>query len=294
MSPTVPPISVITMSTSSSAARATMRSLISSVMCGITCTVWPRYVAAALLGEHVLVDRTGGGVRLLRERDVDEALVVAEVEVGLAAVVGDEHLTVLEGVHRARVDVDVRVELLHRDPEAAGLEQATQRRGGEALPEAGGHATGHEDVLRQGLCSFVSRTNPARRSDRRRPYHATRDRPAHRRSIPCRNDPGRDGVRRPRSRRVAPRGTGAATPLILAIVAILIRLPAFFAVPVAGVRRRRVRVVGPGDARRRGAVPRRLLESGAGVPPAGVGRRPRRVPHDERAAGAHASPPACC
>jgi hypothetical protein len=43
---------------------------------------------------------------------------VAEVEVGLAAVVGDEDLAVLERVHRARVDVDVRVELLHRDPEA--------------------------------------------------------------------------------------------------------------------------------------------------------------------------------
>ena len=46
------------------------------------------------------------------ELDVDEALVVPEVEVGLAAVVGDEHLAVLEGVHRARVDVDVRVELI--------------------------------------------------------------------------------------------------------------------------------------------------------------------------------------
>ena len=76
--------------------------------------------AAALLGEHVLVDRPGGRVRLLRERHVDEALVVPEVEVGLAAVVGDEHLTVLEGVHRAGVDVDVRVELLHRDPQARG------------------------------------------------------------------------------------------------------------------------------------------------------------------------------
>ncbi len=52
--------------------------------------------------------------------DVDEALVVAEVEVGLALVVGDEHLAVLEGVHRAGVDVDVRVELLHRDPQAPG------------------------------------------------------------------------------------------------------------------------------------------------------------------------------
>jgi len=41
---------------------------------------------------------------------------VAEIEVGLAAVVGDEHLAVLERVHRSRIDVEVRIELLHRDP----------------------------------------------------------------------------------------------------------------------------------------------------------------------------------
>ena len=61
---------------------------------------------------------------------VDEALVVAEVEVGLTAVVGDEDLAVLEGVHGARVDVDVRVELVHGDPQAPALEQparATRR-----------------------------------------------------------------------------------------------------------------------------------------------------------------------
>ena len=127
MSPTVPPISVMTTSTSSSAANARMRSLISSVMCGITWTVWPRYAPAPLLGEHVLVDRPGGRVRLLRERHVDETFVVPEVEVGLTAVVGDEHLPVLERVHRSRVDVDVRIQLLHRDPEATGLEETPER-----------------------------------------------------------------------------------------------------------------------------------------------------------------------
>jgi hypothetical protein len=48
---------------------------------------------------------------------------VAEVEVGLGAVVEHEHLAVLERVHRARIDVDVRVELLEGDAEVAGLEE---------------------------------------------------------------------------------------------------------------------------------------------------------------------------
>src|SRR4029450_8874533 len=89
---------------------------------------------------------------------VDEPLVVADVEVGLAAVVGDEHLAVLEGVHRPGVDVDVRVELLHRDLETPGPEQSPGRGRGEPLSETRGNATGHEDVLRQDVRSPVRGT----------------------------------------------------------------------------------------------------------------------------------------
>ena len=59
---------------------------------------------------------------------VGEALVVAEVEVGLGAVVGDEHLAVLIRRHRPRVDVEVGVELLEGDLEAPGFEERRQRR----------------------------------------------------------------------------------------------------------------------------------------------------------------------
>src|SRR5581483_7702720 len=78
----------------------------------------------------------------------------AEVEVGLAAVVGDEHLAVLERVHRARVDVDVRVELLHRHPQASGLEEATEGRGGDALAQRRSDPTRYEDVFRHGITGY--------------------------------------------------------------------------------------------------------------------------------------------
>ena len=52
-------------------------------------------VAAALLGDDRLVDAAGRDVGQLGQVLVDEALVVAQVEVGLGAVVGDEHLAVL-------------------------------------------------------------------------------------------------------------------------------------------------------------------------------------------------------
>ncbi len=115
-------------------------------------------VAAALLADERLVDRAGGDVAVARQRLVDEALVVAQVEVGLGAVVGDEHLAVLERAHRARVDVEVRVELLDGHLEPARLEQPAERCRGDALAERGDDASGHEDVLgRHDSCPAPSR-----------------------------------------------------------------------------------------------------------------------------------------
>ena len=59
-------------------------------------------VAAALAPDDRVVDAAGGDVRRARRVRVREALVVAEVEVGLGAVLGDEDLAVLVRRHRAR------------------------------------------------------------------------------------------------------------------------------------------------------------------------------------------------
>ena len=98
----------------------------------------------SLAGYDVAVHLARGHVGQLGQVDVDEALVVAEVEVGLAAVVRDEDLAVLVGRHRAGVDVQVRVELEHGDGEPAALEDAPQGRHGYALANRAHHAAGHE------------------------------------------------------------------------------------------------------------------------------------------------------
>ena len=72
---------------------------------------------------------------LRRRRTAGEALVMAEVEVGLGAVVGDEHLAVLIGRHRARIDVEIGVELAQPHLVAARLQQRAERRGRETLAE---------------------------------------------------------------------------------------------------------------------------------------------------------------
>ncbi len=83
-------------------------------------------LAAPLLGDDVRVDLAGGDVGRAVQLGVEESLVVADVEVGLGSVVCDEDLTVLERVHRPGVDVEVGVQLLHGDPQAAKLQKAPQ------------------------------------------------------------------------------------------------------------------------------------------------------------------------
>ncbi len=148
MSPTVPPISTSTKSTSSLPSRT--NSLMALVTCGITCTVRAEIVAAPLLGDDVLVDAAGGDVVGLARRTAGEALVVAEVEIGLRAVVGDEDLAVLIRAHRARIDVEIGVELAQPDRVAARLQERAEGRRRQTLAERGNHAAGDEDVPRHG------------------------------------------------------------------------------------------------------------------------------------------------
>ena len=122
-------------------------------------------LAPTLARDHGRVDLAGRDVRGLAQVDVEKALVVADVEVGLGAVVGHEDLTMLERVHRARVDVEVRVKLLHDDTKPARGEQIAQARGRQTLAERRDHATRDEDVLGDaaGAAVIVMTTAPVRK-----------------------------------------------------------------------------------------------------------------------------------
>ncbi len=112
-------------------------------------------VAAPLGGDHRRVDRPGGGVGSLREVLVDEAFVVTQIQIGLAAVVGDEHLTVLEGVHGAGVDVEVRVEFLQGHAQATRLQQAAECRCRDPLTERTRDTAGDEYMFGHGNSPYL-------------------------------------------------------------------------------------------------------------------------------------------
>src|SRR3954464_4476086 len=110
-------------------------------------------------GEGSVWAGVGGGVG-----PAGEALVMPEVEVGLGAVVGDEHLAVLSRAHRPGIDVEVGVELAQADLEAARLEERPERRRGQALAKRGDHAAGDEDVPRHGPRSIKEGVRPRKRA----------------------------------------------------------------------------------------------------------------------------------
>ena len=115
-------------------------------------------IAAPLLGEDLLVDAPRGDVVRLLGRHAGEALVVAEIEIGFRAVVGDEHLAVLIRAHGARIDVQIGIELFQADGIAARLQKRAEGGGCEAFSKGGDHAAGDEDIALHG--SWVSHDRP--------------------------------------------------------------------------------------------------------------------------------------
>ncbi len=112
-------------------------------------------VAPALLANDTLVDLAGGEVVALQHPGVDEALVVAEVEIGLGAVLGDEDFAVLERAHGARIDVDVGVELEEGELDAAGFENCRQGGGSDTFAKGGDYAAGDKDEFSHARASTI-------------------------------------------------------------------------------------------------------------------------------------------
>ena len=146
MSPTVPPISVMTTSTPG-VVRLGQGGLDLIGDVGDHLHGLAEEFAATLLVDHRQVDLAGGVVGMAVQWRVGEAFVMAQVEIGFAAIVQHVDLAVLVGAHRARIDVDIRIELLHADRQPALFQQHADGGAGQPLSQGTYHAASHEDVL---------------------------------------------------------------------------------------------------------------------------------------------------
>ena len=66
-------------------------------------------IAPALLGQNILIDPAGGDIVALAGGDAREALVMAQIQIGLGTVIGDVDFAVLGGAHGSRINIQVRV-----------------------------------------------------------------------------------------------------------------------------------------------------------------------------------------
>ena len=94
---------------------------------------FPEVIAAAFLEDHVFVNLAAGEIIVAREDAIGEALVMAEIEIGFGAVIEHVNFAVLERVHRSRIDIQIRIELLKDDAQAAQLEKCAERSRRQAL-----------------------------------------------------------------------------------------------------------------------------------------------------------------
>ncbi len=102
-------------------------------------------VTPALLGDDGVIDLAGREVVAAAHARGGEPLVMPQVQVRLGSVVGDEDLSVLERAHGARIDVDVGIQFLVRDPESPRFQERRDGRRGQPFSQGGKHPARDED-----------------------------------------------------------------------------------------------------------------------------------------------------
>ncbi len=104
-------------------------------------------VTPSFLIDHRLVNPACGYIVLLRCGHIRKPFVVSQVEIGFGPVFGNKTFTMLVGIERTRVDIDVGIEFLNGDRISAGLQQFTQRCGNDTFAQAGCYSAGNENVF---------------------------------------------------------------------------------------------------------------------------------------------------
>ena len=84
-------------------------------------------VTVPFSGKDSLIDLSGSDIGVAVEAFIDEPLIMPQVKVRLGAVIGNEYFSVLDWIHGSRIDVEIRIKLLHGDPVSPGLEEPSKR-----------------------------------------------------------------------------------------------------------------------------------------------------------------------
>ena len=105
-------------------------------------------VAAAFLFQHCRIDPTGTDRIGVARRHTGKPFVMAQIQIGLGAVIRDKDLPVFKRAHRARIDIEIGVKFAQTHRKTAGLQQGTKGGRGQALAKRRDHTTGDKNKAR--------------------------------------------------------------------------------------------------------------------------------------------------
>lgn len=112
-------------------------------------------ISPAFLFDDIPVDTSGRNIVLLVGRTSCKALIVTKIKVSFSAIVGHKDLAVLIRRHRARIDVEIGVELADPHAVSTSLQECRQSGCSDAFSEGRNHAASDENISGHGLISLV-------------------------------------------------------------------------------------------------------------------------------------------
>ena len=125
-------------------------------------------IAAPLALDDSAINHARRHIGELAQILINETFVVAQIQIGFGAIFGDENLAVLVRVHGAGVHVEIRVDFLNGDFEAARFEEGAQARRCDAFADGRNHAASYKYIF--------SHANHSLREGRGRPIDFTKSR----------------------------------------------------------------------------------------------------------------------
>ena len=104
-------------------------------------------IAMSFLGENFLVDLACRDIGVLVKVLIDETFIMSQIKVRFRPIVRDEDFTMLDWRHGSRIDVEIRIELLHGDLVSSRLEKTAEGCRGDAFAQSGNDAARNENIL---------------------------------------------------------------------------------------------------------------------------------------------------
>ena len=104
-------------------------------------------ISAAFFLQNGPVNLTGCDIGIFRQTLIDKTLIMSKVQVCLGTVVGYEYLTMLDRIHRSRVDIDIRIEFLHRYFVATRFQKSSEGCGCDTFSQSGNNTSCYKYIF---------------------------------------------------------------------------------------------------------------------------------------------------